>query len=472
MPHPSFRLTLLASFMLIAGILGAAAAGGWLSLERFSRMSRDGGRVALGLTSALRGLGERTVDLERSARQYRILHAPALLASFDAAHGEALEALAVLEGAIPDLADSAADWRRVARDVRNALEQATASDEAAPATELPRQLARLTALNEGFSMRVRVVLTDSSAALFDTLDRSRERLALQLAAAFVAALSLALLAAWWTLRPLRRLEQAVVRLGDSRLDEPVPVGGPSDLRQLGKRLDWLRLRLAELESERNRVLRHVSHELKTPLASLREGIALLRDGTLGPLAGEQGEVAAIVEQNAHLLQLRIEQLLDFHALQFDAAHLVRAPVDVGRLAARIADAQRLTAQAKGVRIEIDGDAGEIRADAPKLEAALSNVLVNAIAYAPADSTVRLSLRRDHAGILIDCMDEGPGIPAQELEQVFAPFYRGSVATARPTKGSGLGLAIAREAVAAHGGRIAALPASRGAHFRLELPDAH
>lgn len=471
MPSPSFRLTLLASFTLIAGILGAAAAGGWLSLERFSRMSRDGGRVALGLTSALRSLDERTVDLARSGRQYRVLRAPALLANFDAAHAEALAALAVLEGAVPELADSAAEWRRLASETRNGLEPAATDDEAAQDPRLPRRLARLAALNKSISQRAEAFLAASNTALLDTLDRSRERLALQLAAAFVAALSLALLAAWWTLRPLRRLEDAVVRLGDNRLDEPVPAGGPSDLRQFGKRLDWLRLRLAELESERNRVLRHVSHELKTPLASLREGVALLRDGTLGPLQSEQGEVAAIVEQNARLLQLRIEQLLDFHALQFDAGRLVRAPVEAGRLAARVVDAQRLTAQAKGIRIEIDGDIGAIHADASKLEAALSNILANAIAYAPANSAVRLSLRHEPGRILIDCIDEGPGIPAHELERIFEPFYRGSVATVRPTKGSGLGLAIAREAITAHGGHIAALPASHGAHFRLELPDA-
>ncbi|ATE60820.1 sensor histidine kinase [Thauera sinica] len=469
MPHPSFRLTLLASFMLIAGILGAAAAGGWLSLERFSRMSWDGSRMALGLTSALQSLGERTVDLERSARQYRVLREPALRARFDAAHDEALAALAVLQDNLPGLSGHVAEWRSAAAALRAGLDDGDDTDAAA---DLPRLLARLAALNDQFAARVREALSTGNAALLGALDRSREQLAGQLAAAFAAALALAVLAGWWTLRPLQRLERAIVRLGDNRLDEPVAVGGPSDLRRLGRRLDWLRQRLAALEADRNRVLRHVSHELKTPLASLREGIALLRDGTIGPLEDGQREVAAILDQNARLLQARIEQLLDFHAVQFDAARLMREPVDARGIADQVAADQRLPARAKGVRLEVDGSAGSLHADAAKLETALSNVVANAIAYAPAGSVVRVALNRDGGKVVIDCIDDGPGIPPAELDRVFEPFFRGSIAAARPNKGNGLGLAIARELVAAHGGTIAALPAARGAHFRMELPDAY
>jgi len=470
MPHPSFRATLLASFMLIAGILGAAAAGGWLSLERFSRMSRDAGSMALGLTTAVQRLGERTVDVERSARQYLVLREPALIRRFDAAHDDALSALSVLEADLPDVAPAAIEWRRVASTVRSAIDGGERTDGETADADLPPLLARLAALNDELAQRVRTALSNSNRTLLDTLDRSRDQLAVQIAIALAAAIALALLAGWWTLRPLQRLEQAIVRLGDNRLDEPVPVGGPADLRQLGQRLDWLRQRLAALESDRNRVLRHVSHELKTPLTSLREGIALLRDGTVGPLAGGQHEVAAIVEQNAHLLQARIEQLLDFHAVQFDATRLRREPIEARRIADAVVATLRLPAQAKGVRIEVSGTGGRLYADTAKLETALSNVLGNAIAYAPAGSTVRLTLSRESSAIVIDCVDDGPGVAPAELERIFEPFFRGSIVTPRSNKGNGLGLAIARELLEAHGGRIVALPAVRGAHFRMQLPD--
>ena len=79
--------------------------------------------------------------------------------------------------------------------------------------------------------------------------------------AFLVALAMS----WWLSRPIGSIERAIEHLGESRFDEPVTVGGPVDLRQVGRRLDWLRRRLEALESDRERTLRHVSHELKTPL---------------------------------------------------------------------------------------------------------------------------------------------------------------------------------------------------------------
>lgn len=469
MPHPSFRLTLLAGFMLIAGILATAAAGGWLSLERFSRLSREASHTALGLATAAQKLGEHTVDIERSARQYRVLREPVLLVRVDAALNEAQVALTILESALPDLVGPVAEWRSTAAAVRAGLGDDGNAGNGSTAEVTRSGLTRLAALNDLFANRVRAAIARGNAALLDTLDRSQARLAMQLAAAVAATLALAALTGWWTLRPLQRLEEAIADLGDNRLDQPIQVGGPSDLRQLGRRLDWLRQRLATLEADRNRVLRHVSHELKTPLASLREGIALLHDGTIGPLGSEQREVTAIVEHNARLLQTRIEQLLDFHAVQFDATHVARTLVEPRRIVEQVVASQQLSAQVKGVRLDVTGSAGSINVDAGKLETALSNVVANAIAFAPSGSEVRLLLRREDGTAVIDCIDEGPGIAPAELERVFEPFFRGSVVTARPNKGSGLGLAIAHELVAAHGGRITALPTVRGAHFRMELP---
>jgi len=97
--------------------------------------------------------------------------------------------------------------------------------------------------------------------------------------------------------------------GENRLDQPIDIRGPTDVRLLGRRLEWLRLRLAELDSDKARFLRHVSHELKTPLAALREGVSLLEDGIAGTLSGSQREVARILRQNTALLQSQIEDLL-------------------------------------------------------------------------------------------------------------------------------------------------------------------
>jgi two-component system sensor histidine kinase GlrK len=131
----------------------------------------------------------------------------------------------------------------------------------------------------------------------ELLEANRLKLGARIGLALLGALLVALAMGWWLVRPVRHLEQAIIRLGASRFDEAVKVGGPADLRQLGKRLDWLRQRLAELESDRERALRHVSHELKTPLTALKEGISLLREEVPGPLASGQREVVDILQHN-------------------------------------------------------------------------------------------------------------------------------------------------------------------------------
>src|SRR5690606_18344221 len=107
--------------------------------------------------------------------------------------------------------------------------------------------------------------------------------------------------------------------------------GAADVEALGRHLDWLRQQLAEVEQEKARFLRHVSHELKTPLANIREGSELLLDGSSGALTGAQAEVATILRDNGITLQKSIENLLNYNAWQEKGARLVRAPTDVATM---------------------------------------------------------------------------------------------------------------------------------------------
>ncbi|HNC67153.1 MAG TPA: HAMP domain-containing sensor histidine kinase, partial [Thauera aminoaromatica] len=314
-------------------------------------------------------------------------------------------------------------------------------------------------------------LGERDLALMDTLERERRAVALQILAALLLAGLLAALAGGWLLRPLGRMEQAIGELGENRLTRPIDIDGPADLRRLGERLDWLRLRLAELEADRGRVLRHVSHELKTPLASLREGVALLEDGVLGPLEPEQREVTAILAHSARTLQARIEQLLRLNASQFDARSLHLQPTALLPLLRKIGEEQRLPARARRVTIGLAGDAPIVQADAGKLHSVFSNLLANAIAFSPTGGHIRIELRRAGENVVIDCRDEGPGIAPDELERIFEPFYQGRRSPPSSAGGSGIGLAIVREFIGAHRGRVRALPSELGAHFRVELPHA-
>ena len=174
--------------------------------------------------------------------------------------------------------------------------------------------------------------------LVEAMETGRAQLGRQILGTIVVTVVLALGFGLWLARPLQRLEEVMVSLGENRLDQPIDIRGPTDVRLLGRRLEWLRLRLAELDADKSRFLQHVSHELKTPLAALREGVALLEDGVTGTLSSSQREVARILRQNTSVLQGQIEDLLRFNAAAFEARRLVRRRTELTGLIGEVVDA--------------------------------------------------------------------------------------------------------------------------------------
>ncbi|MDX9717062.1 MAG: HAMP domain-containing sensor histidine kinase [Thauera sp.] len=468
MPRLSFRAILLLGFLLVAGILSTITVSGWLSIEALAHRIHDENHTALTLSAATARLSERSVDLERAARQFIVLGDHALVERFQVALDDAQITIATLESSAGSPSGPLAAWREAAMRIHRTI---LAGQGDAPMPLLDEDFTALSVQATALDRQLRAHLAQRNQALLQALDAARDSVILQIAIALTVSALLAAASAWWLLRPLVRIEQAIGALGENRLSEPIRIAGPADLRQLGERLDWLRLRLAELEANRNRVLRHVSHELKTPLASLREGIALLSDGVLGELDARQREVASILEHSTQALQSRIEQLLQYNASQFDARRLDLRDTALLPLLREVGAEQRLLAESREVSIHVRGDAPAVRADAGKLRIAFANLLANAIAFSPMGGRIELLAGRDGERVIVDCLDEGPGIDPDELERVFEPFYQGRHNPPAPVQGNGIGLAIVREFVTAHQGRVRALPSACGAHFRIELPYA-
>lgn len=468
MPRLSFRAILLLGFLLVAGILSTITVSGWLSIEALAHRIHDENHTALTLSAATARLSERSVDLERAARQFIVLGDHALVERFQVALDDAQITIATLESSAGSPSGPLAAWREAAMRIHRTI---LAGQGGAPMPLLDEDFTALSVQATALDRQLRAHLAQRNQALLQALDAARDSVILQIAIALTVSALLAAASAWWLLRPLVRIEQAIGALGENRLSEPIRIAGPADLRQLGERLDWLRLRLAELEANRNRVLRHVSHELKTPLASLREGIALLSDGVLGELDARQREVASILEHSTQALQSRIEQLLQYNASQFDARRLDLRDTALLPLLREVGAEQRLLAESREVSIHVHGDAPAVRADAGKLRIAFANLLANAIAFSPMGGRIELLAGRDGERVIVDCLDEGPGIDPDELERVFEPFYQGRHNPPAPVQGNGIGLAIVREFVTAHQGRVRALPSACGAHFRIELPYA-
>jgi len=271
-------------------------------------------------------------------------------------------------------------------------------------------------------------------------------------------------------RPLRAIDRAIGELGRGTFSRSIEVPGPRDLERLGAQLEWLRLRLLDLAQERNRFLRHMSHELKTPLANIREGAELLMDGAVGPLDNSQREVVAILRDNGIKLHRLIENLLSFSAWQKESVGLDLSEFRLRPLVKQVLESQQLTVVSQRVRLEVKVDDLMLRADRGKVRLIIENLLSNAIKYSPKGGTVYLQAVKQDTQLVIDVADAGAGIPSEERAKVFEAFYTGRPPAGVQVKGTGIGLSVVLEFVNAHGGTIEIVDGEYpGAHFRIRMP---
>jgi two-component system sensor histidine kinase GlrK len=271
-------------------------------------------------------------------------------------------------------------------------------------------------------------------------------------------------------RPIRAIDRAISALGRGTFSRPIAIQGPADLERLATQLEWLRVRLLDLAQEKNRFLRHMSHELKTPLANIREGTELLMDGAVGELQSGQREVTAILRENGMKLQRLIENLLSFSAWQAKSVGLEISEFKLRPLIKTVLENQQLTLVAQRVRLDVQVEDLTPMADRAKVRLILDNLLSNAIKFTPRGGTISIHARGESDQLLLDVMDSGPGIPADERNRIFEAFYQGKTPQGGHVKGTGIGLSVVTEFVSAHNGSIEILETkSGGAHFRVRLP---
>ena len=476
LPYPrSFHALLLAAFALVMlplvlGLLYTAYAQ-----QRLALQTRQAIQTTVDVTRGTRQLAEDLSTLQRAAGQYYVLQDPQLRVGMRDAHEAVRAALHVLQGMPFDSAD-------------RVLLSRIAGEESALYGQLrgagPASLPRFDSFAPRFDALARSSgrLIAAGNALVDrqvhALGRSSRNLrAVLLAQAGFAVLLSLLIAAWlsWLLtRPVRRIDQAIRLLGAGDLQAQPAIRGPGDLVQLGEQLDWLRRRLREIDEQKQRFLRHVSHELKTPLASLREGVELLLDGVAGPLAAQQREIGMIMRGNARDLQQRIENLIDYSRAQRRLDPLVSAGVDVLHLLQSLVRRNELALRAKHLVVDIEGSSPAVHADLGKLDTLFENLLINAMRFSPAAGHIRIALRDDGEALTVRICDQGPGVAEQDREHLFEPFFQGMRQPAAAAPGNGLGLAIAQEYAMLHGGRIALCDdqGQPGACFCVRLPRLH
>jgi len=465
---PSLNVLVLAGFALVSIPLIAAILLTRTYADALARQTAATVTESVRAARDTQRLLELLTTLERNALQYRVVGNPDLLAVYGQRHEQLVGILARYRNGAFDGGHLGAAIESEAAAILGAL-RAHRYDSPDTAAAVERFERLHTAARELKALLDRNI--DASLAELQTRSAAvQQALYWQAAALIPLALLLATLFAVLIARPIRQLGNAIRQLGEAGLDHPVSVRGARDIEELGGRLDWLRQRLRELEEQKRTFLSHVSHELKTPLANIREGVDLLLDGTVGRLAPAQQQIASIVQDNSLSLQKKIENLLDFNAWQQHETRLQCAPFDLRALVAEVLAQHRLAAERLQLRIEQDLQAAEVTADRRKLHVILDNLLSNAIKFSPPGGRILVASRPVPSGVELLVGDEGPGIPAAERERVFEPFYQGAQRQRGHVRGTGIGLSVVRAFVRAHGGRVDITEGVLcGANLRIFLP---
>jgi signal transduction histidine kinase len=272
--------------------------------------------------------------------------------------------------------------------------------------------------------------------------------------------------------PLRQMTAAAKAMAAGLPVPPVRATSRDEVGELARAFTAMSADLADVDAQRRELLANLAHELRTPVAALQAQLENLVDGVRSP------DPAALLEalQQTERLGGLVEDLLGLARAEAGATPLRRSEVDLARLTDQVV--REISAVHPRCRITAEvAPALVADADPARLRQVLVNLVDNAARHAPAGGDVRLTAHPDGAGgVVVEVLDDGPGIPSHEQDVVFERFRRGLPVTpaqgmpvSRQDGGTGLGLAIARWAVGLHGGRIAVVPSLEGCRIRVELP---
>ena len=271
------------------------------------------------------------------------------------------------------------------------------------------------------------------------------------------------------IRKIQNLGESMRIVGRGDYSHRMTTKGKDELSELGNEFNKLTERLDDTERQRRRFVSDASHELKTPLASIR----LLSDSIVQNEGMDMETVREFVTDigsEAERLQRTTEKLLDLSRLD-DDVHVMPEPVDVKQVAVDALVLLRPLADERGVRIRCELEEGcVIMATVDDVFHIIFNLMENAIKYNVPEGSVLLSLSGTEESVHFTVTDTGIGIPAADLPHIFDRFYRVDKARSRATGGTGLGLSIVKQTVVQHGGNInAASTEGKGTTFEIELP---
>jgi two-component system sensor histidine kinase GlrK len=471
-PHSFFALLLTGFFFVSLPLLTALYSSvqilDGLMLQSITAVYRS-----VDMVTSSREITELLQDEERKARVYNVLSEPAQLQEVNKAHEDIEKALEYL---IPFNSDEELVQLIEELQFKENYIVAVLNNITGDPEQIKKEQEQVLTLYQDLTTVANSIVRSSNNLMINEVEtlklkvkQDKEKLMWQTSGLISSTIILIIVFMALISKPIRQINKGIERLGDGNFTTPVNVLWPKDLHDLGQKLDWLRKRLAKLDKEKIKLIAHISHDLKTPLASIKEGASLLRDELLGPINNEQKEIVAILDKNCSKLQALIENILSFNMAQARDTPDEKKSIKLDELIETVVADHRNSILARKIKLDVQLDDMEVNGNRKQLKTVFDNIVSNAVKFTPENGIIRISLKKD--GKLAACLveDSGPGIDEEDRARIFSPFFQGKGSQKAVVKGSGLGLAITKEYVQNHEGTIRLLTGKKGARFLVTLP---
>lgn len=274
--------------------------------------------------------------------------------------------------------------------------------------------------------------------------------------------------------PLKLLIEKIKSLEQGDFDNKIVLKSSPEISAIAEALEKMRLRLHALELQKSSFIRHISHELKTPLAAIREGTELLYDNSVGQLNDDQQEICHIIKASVRRLQHLIEDLLDFNIVLDSTSLQDSEKIVIQHLIEIVLADHKLDIKRKQLNIQCHIDSVIIYSNVKQLKVILDNILSNAIKYSADNGVIHIMGTLINDQFQLSIKDNGPGINSDIKDKVFDAFYQGPPPKESQIKGSGLGLTIVKELLMRLNGSVTILEQevnNNGTTMQITLPKA-
>ncbi|MCP4279063.1 MAG: HAMP domain-containing histidine kinase [Alteromonas sp.] len=427
----SLRQLTLGSFVLALIPLIALLWQSQSDLAKVGQMTTLETRFVVDVVSDMQRLDNAVVDVERSIRQFAVLR----------------------NDRVASLSDNAIDQFAVAAD--NLCQALLVPTTCTRLSEQLNQLAEYRAIEDQLLLNaylasvgdsvdqlrddVEAAITERVKVQQDDLNAMQAKQAWSTAMLVSVSLLLILMGSQLIVNPVNNLKK-IIRImahSDGQLP-PLSRQAPKELIDVEKDLHWLYDRLQQLEHIRTALLRHAAHELKTPLASIKEGCSLLSENVVGELNNSQREVLSLLTASTQRLNTLVEKLLDYNLL-LQQAQPKMVQSDVSKLVSACLEDYALAIQDREVEVKIT--ASEVRIDEELFRRILDNLVSNAVAHGAVGRPINISLYNENDNLVLDVANRGKRIAPESVHTLFEPFIRGTEPRNDNVIGTGLGLSI-------------------------------